>query len=112
MAVVAAGVMENAASLTEFTLERVERRGRLEIEVGVGVLGFSCHGLCELGFVAERLKSPGRDERFSIAKTPDFATRVHFFVIPRLFAPHDVDHMLCVTVQVHCTFIHGISNLS
>ena len=30
---------------------------------------------------AERLKSPGRDERFSIAKTPDFATRVHFFVI-------------------------------
>ena len=34
--------------------------------------------------IAERLKSPGRDERFSIFKTPDFATRVHFFVICRL----------------------------
>jgi integrase len=34
--------------------------------------------------VVERLKSPGRDERFSIVKTPDFATRVHFFVIRRL----------------------------
>ena len=31
----------------------------------------------------ERLKSPGRDERFSIVKTPDFATRVHFFVMCR-----------------------------
>lgn len=33
-----------------------------------------------IGMQAERLKSPGRDERFSTVKTPDFATRVHFFV--------------------------------
>jgi hypothetical protein len=32
--------------------------------------------------VPERLKSPGRDERFAIFKTPDFATRVHFLGTP------------------------------
>ncbi|QDV42028.1 hypothetical protein Enr13x_18710 [Stieleria neptunia] len=33
-----------------------------------------------VGYQRERLKSPGRDERFSNVKTPDFATRVHFLV--------------------------------
>jgi hypothetical protein len=31
---------------------------------------------------SERLQSPGRDERLSIVKTPDFATRVHCLVRP------------------------------
>ena len=39
--------------------------------------------------VGERLKSPGRDERFSIVKTPDFATRVHFFVMRLLSLPFE-----------------------
>ncbi|ELP31079.1 hypothetical protein RBSWK_04987 [Rhodopirellula baltica SWK14] len=30
--------------------------------------------------VGERLQSPGRDERFSIVTTPDFATRVYCVV--------------------------------
>ena len=36
--------------------------------------------------VVERPKSPGRDERFSIFKTPDFVTRVHAFVIRLLLS--------------------------
>ena len=48
----------------------------------------------ELVNATERPKSPGRDEQFSTVKTPDFATRVHFFVIQylRLFFGFDLLH--------------------
>jgi hypothetical protein len=38
---------------------------------------------------AERLQSPGRDERYSIIKTPDFATRVHCLVMHHVIRRFD-----------------------